>query len=294
MNNCIFTTHHTLTLDHAHKSIYSLLWEQYIDSTHQKVEWDNFIIYNTQPSVIDNDALIELVRLNDVHETVKNIMVFPYEDGAYPKTLTQDTINHFRILVENGLNEPGKTLLLKSDYCVSRGFVQAFMELPSNNLIWSLPIYNAKEKVTDGELLRLAEIGKFQPVLPDTYYRGGTNFPVTPGTMESPYDEQSPNGEKETHPSIRFVSHNIQNDYNLHVFSNDILETCLDICLQVYNLNSTWGGAHELFNVAFQHARIRKWPSIDAFGIHMYHGIISPNRNEDRTDPRKVIEGERY
>ena len=62
-----------------------------------------------------------------------------------------------------------------------------------------------------------------------TYYRGGTNYPHTPGTMKEPYDEQSllEVGINETDPQILFVSHNIQNDYNLHVFTNDTLNTCI-------------------------------------------------------------------
>jgi len=53
--------------------------------------------------------------------------------------------------------------------------------------------------------------------LPDTYYRGGSNTPITPK------EEISPNGEKDYHPSINFVSHNIVHDFNLHVFTNDVI-----------------------------------------------------------------------
>jgi hypothetical protein len=129
-----------------------------------------------------------------------------------------------------------------------------------------------------------------------TYYRGGTNYPHTPGTMKEPYDEQSllEVGINETDPQILFVSHNIQNDYNLHVFTNDTLNTCLQICKRVYNTESTWGGAHELFNVAWNVAGIARSEEIRAFGVHMYHGIVSVNRAQGRTDPRKIIEGERY
>jgi hypothetical protein len=194
------------------------------------------------------------------------------------------------------MNLPGKTLLLKSDYCVSNNFNTIFKEVSSINTIWSLPIHNAKEKVSM-DTIRV-KLGNETFVFVDdvTYYRGGTNHPHTPGTMAEPYDERSPLevGINETDPRILFVSHNIQNDYNLHVFSNDTLNTCLQICQRVYNPESTWGGAHDLFNVAFQHAGSTKGTETRAFGVHMYHGIISPNRKQDRTDPRKVIDGERY
>lgn len=291
MNNCIFTTHATLTQEHAHHSLYSLLGLQTTT-----LRWDNFIVYNTHPETISNEWLVEEIQSLDVHNQVDNLLVFPYEVGAYPKTLTQDTINHFQILVDNEMNLPGKTLLLKSDYCVSNNFNQVFGEHTSINSIWSLPIHNAKEKVGMDLIYNRLKDETFVVVDDVTYYRGGTNHPLTPGTIEEPYDEQSPlePGANETDPRILFVSHNIQNDYNLHVFTNDTLNACLYICKKVYNLESTWGGAHDLFNVAFKYTGVQRSTEIRAFGVHMYHGIMSANRNQDRTDPRKVIDGERY
>ena len=291
MNNCIFTTHATLTQEHAYHSLYSLLGLQTTT-----LRWDNFIVYNTHPETISNDWLVEQIQALDVHNQIDNLLVFPYEVGAYPKTLTQDTINHFQILVDNGMNLPGKTLLLKSDYCVSNNFNQVFAEHTSINSIWSLPIHNAKEKVGMDLIYNRLKDETFVVVDDVTYYRGGTNHPLTPGTMEEPYDEQSPlePGANETDPRILFVSHNIQNDYNLHVFTNDTLNACLYICKKVYNLESTWGGAHDLFNVAFKYTGVQRSTEVRAFGVHMYHGIMSANRNQDRTDPRKVIDGERY
>jgi hypothetical protein len=291
MNNCIFTTHATLTEKHAQMSLESLLTNQ----THT-TRWNNFVIYNTHPETIANESIIHIIQRLDKNRMIDNLLVFPYENGTYPKTLTQDTINHFQLLVENEMNLPGKTLLLKSDYYLSENFNQIFNEHSNINAIWSLPIHNAKEKVSDELIRQKATVATFIPVDDTTYYRGGTNYPHTPGTMESPYDEHSPldASVNETDPRILFISHNIQNDYNLHVFTNDTLNTCLQICQRVYNPDVTWGGAHELFNVAWKMAGITRSTEIRAFGIHMYHGIISVNRTQDRTDPRKIIEGERY
>lgn len=292
MNNCIFTTHHTLTKEHAYASLRSLLALQ----TNPNLVWNNFIIYNTHPDEISDEWLVETVQSLDKHQQIINLLVFPYQDGAYTKTLTQDTINHFQILVENEMNLPGKTLLLKSDYCVSNNFNQIFLEMQPINTIWSLPIHNAKEKVSMEDVYNKLKSPTFDYVDEVTYYRGGTNFPHTPGTMDKPYDERSllEDGVNETDPRILFISHNIQNDYNLHVFTNDTLSMCLQVCKQVYNPNSTWGGAHDLFNKVWDFNWVTRSTEIRAYGVHMYHGIISPNRNQDRTDPRKVIEGERY
>lgn len=293
MNNCIFTTHATLTKAHAEHSLRSLFEKQ----TNHDVIWENFIVYNTHANEIPNAWLTKLIKtMAGDFGQIANLFVFPYEDGLYPKTLTQDTMNHLQLLSENEMNAPGKTLLLKSEYCVSNNFNEVFQQQSNINMIWSLPIHNAKEKVTIDEIY--AKLGDpiFIPIDEVTYYRGGTNAPFTPGTMDDPYDERSlyePDID-ETDPRFKFVSHNIQNDYNLHVFSNDILSTCLRICRRVYDPRSTWGGAHDLFNGAFKLGHVRRCTETRAYGVHMYHGIISDNRSEDRTDPRKIITGERY
>ena len=288
-NNCIFTTHATLTKEHAEYSLKSLLSNQHIP-----LIWDWFIIYNTHPETIDNEWLQNKIKEFDIYGCIKNLAIFPYEMLDCKKTLTQDIINQFQILIENDLTIPGKTLLLKSDYCVSTNFNYHFSQLSSVNTLWSLPIYNAKSKVTIDEIIELCNIPKFTPILDGCYYRGGTNEPITPGSFTNPYIENSFNGELDTHPSIRVVAHNIQNDYNLHVFTNDIIKLCHQICVRCFNTDSTWGGAHDLFNIAFNQAGIKRSTSIDSFGVHLYHGIKSINCEHERGDHRKTINGEEY
>mgnify|MGYP006282959809 CR=1 FL=1 len=289
MNNCIFTTHATLNKEHAENSLRALLCNQ-TEST----IWDWFIIYNTHSDEIDNTWLTDKVKELDVNSYIRNIALFPYDDLNCPKTLTQDIINQFGMLVDNQLNVAGKTLLLKSDYCVSTNFNEVFNQHTDVNSIWSLPIYNAKSKVSQKEIDELCKLEKFEYICDGVYYRGGTNHPQTPGTTDAPYDEKSFNGELDTHPSVRFVSHNIQNDYNLHVFTNDTILICWQIARRALNPNATWGGAHDLFNVAFKMAGITKSSEIGAFGVHMYHTIKSVNHNFERGDQRKIVEGEEY
>lgn len=289
MNNCIFTTHTTLTKNHAEYSLKSLLTNQTVS-----INWDWFIIYNTHPETIDNEWLQETVKKYDVNGYIKNLAVFPYDELNCKKTLTQDIINQFQILIENELISPGKTLLLKSDYCVSNNFNYHFNKLSNINTIWSLPIYNSKSKVSIDEIFELCKLNKFHPIIDGCYYRGGTNEPITPGSFNNPYVESSFNGELDTHPSIRFVSHNIQNDYNLHIFTNDIINLCYQISLKYFNIDSTWGGAHDLFNAAFKSGGVNCSSSIDAFGVHMYHTIKSKNHSSERGDYRKIIPGEEY
>lgn len=289
MNNCIFTTHSTLTKEHAEYSLKSLLSNQTTP-----IVWDWFIIYNTHSETISNEWLEAKVKELDINGYIQNFAVFPYEELNCPKTLTQDLINQFSMLIQNGLNSPGKTLLLKSDYCVSRNFNKIFNRHTEVNSIWSLPIYNAKSKVLQTEIDELCKLEMFEVAPLNTYYRGGTNYPITPGTLDNPYVEVSSNGMCDTDASIRFVSHNIQNDYNIHIFTNDIISICNQIAEMAFDRNSTWGGAHNLFNIAFNQVGIIRSTEIDAFGVHMYHSIKSQNHNFERGDVRKVVEGEEY
>ena len=57
MNNCIFTTHSTLTKEHAEYSLRSLLSNQTTS-----IVWDWFIIYNTHSHTIDNDWLQDKIK----------------------------------------------------------------------------------------------------------------------------------------------------------------------------------------------------------------------------------------
>jgi len=289
MNNCIFTTHATLTKEHAEYSLRSLLSNQTTS-----IIWDWFILYNTHSETISNEWLEAKVKELDINNYIQNLAVFPYDELDCQKTLTQDIINQFGMLVENGLNKPGKTLLLKSDYCVSHNFNKVFKKHTDINSIWSLPIYNAKSKVPQSEIDELCKLDKFEVAPLATYYRGGTNHPITPGSLTDPYKEYSSNGELDTHPSIKFVSHNIQNDYNLHIFTNDVLSICHQIASRALNPNATWGGAHDLFNVGFNQGGINRSTEIGTFGVHMYHTIKSKNHNHERGDARKVVEGEEY
>lgn len=289
MNNCIFTTHATLTKLHAESSLRSLLTNQNEDMT-----WDWFIIYNTHPHEIDNDWLVDKIRELDVRSSIENLAVFPYELVNCPKTLTQDTINQFGLLVENGLCTPGKTLLLKSDYCLSSNFNTIFKTHTNTNSIWSLPIYNAKAKVSQLDIDKLCRLEKFDYIAPDTYFRGGTNSPLTPGTRQDTWQEASSNGELDTHPSIKFVGSNVQTDYNVHVFTNDIIPLCFDISKKALNPEITWGSTHGLFYTAFDYAGVDRSTEIGAFGVHMYHTIISENHKSERGDARKLIKGEEY
>ena len=79
MNNCIFTTHATLTKEHAEYSLRSLLTNQTTP-----IVWDWFIIYNTHSHTIDNDWLQDKIKekinkfnLFMVLKLFANFIIFP-------------------------------------------------------------------------------------------------------------------------------------------------------------------------------------------------------------------------
>lgn len=286
MNTCIFTTHTTLDLVHAEYSLKALLHLQDTD-----IVWDNFVLYNTHEHELSNEDIIKLIKKYDTNHYVKDILLFPYNPEENKKNLLQDIRNWYNIGLSLELqNTPGKTLWLKSDYCVSNNFNKVFLEHINSNFMWSLPTLGAKQKISYDTILTKLSLPEFVPCDFETYYRGGDN-----PNNEIPNSETSPNGEMDYHSSINYVSHNYVYDFNLHVISNDTLEIGREISHhpQIFDMNSTWGGPHNLFYGLKQNGVYFSGES-RAYGIHMFHEIISENRLEDRGDNRKLHIGEKY
>ncbi len=286
LNTCIFTTHTTLNIEHAEHSLKSLLALQTQDIT-----WDNFIIYNTHEHELSNEKIIELIEKYDSRRYIKDLLIFPYDQETNKKNLLQDIRNWYDVGLSLELQKsPGKMLWLKSDYCVSSNFNKVLLEHRNNNFMWSLPTLSAKERVNYDSILQKLNIVEFTPTDSETYYRGGDN-----SNNNLPKNEISPNGEMDFHPSINYVSHNYVHDFNLHVVSNDTLQLGRDIAYhpQVFDMDSTWGGPHNLFYGLKQNG-VHFSGEYRAYGIHMFHEIISENRLQDRGDDRKLHKGERY
>lgn len=286
INTCIFTTHTTLDVIHADYSLRSLLQLQTED-----VIWDNFIIYNTHENELPNDDIIELIKKYDTKKCVKNIFVFPYDQEKNKKNLVQDIRNWYDIGLSLGLEKvEGKIVWLKSDYCVSNNFNKIFNQHPTKNTMWSLPVYTAKEKITYDKILDKLHLSEFSPIDDETYYRGGDN-----PNNNLPKTELSPTGDMDYDASINYVSSNYVYDFNLHVITNDTLLLGREIAYHpnVFNMDSTWGGCHNLF-FALKQNNVNYSGEHRAYAIHMFHEVISENRNKDRGDARKRYIGERY
>jgi hypothetical protein len=286
MNTCIFTTHTTLDLKHAEYSLKSLLQLQ-----NEDIKWNNFVVYNTHEHEVSNQDLKKIILKYDTKKYIQNLLVFPYNPDENKKNLLQDIRNWYDIGLSLELEKiDGKILWLKSDYCVSNNFNKIFKRHTNKTTMWSLPIYNAKQKISFDNILQKLNLPMFHPIDDETYYRGGDNPNNT-----LPKKELSPNGDMDYDSSINYVSHNYVFDFNIHVISNDTLNLGREISYhpQVFDMNSTWGGPHNLFH-GLRLNGVNYSGEIDAYGIHMFHEIISENRKEDRGDHRKIYTGEKY
>jgi len=302
MNNCVFITHSTLDADKANHCLRHLLSKQT-----EEISWDNFIIYNTHKEEVSNQILLDYVKKYDVNGYVKNILVFPYPTET-PKNLVTDIKMWFRILDENELTDEGKTLILKSDYILSDNFNSVFNKIKPHNFTWTLPTYNSKEWVTLEQIGEKAKQDKFTLGNEDTYFmlsdEAHINLPTD--CVDKINSECGNLYDNELDSNVKFIGHCNSLDFNVHVVSNDVIpkgNKVSEICEM--NPNATWGGGcefwHTLKFASTPYGQVKvidekvDWNyNINAYAIHQYHEVISQVRSEDRGDPRKVIEGQRY
>lgn len=266
MNNAaIFWTHATLGHRHAAMSLAAL--GQY------GTTFPSVYIYNTHADELPNDDITDVLVKNRLSLSG----IIPYDEFS-PKTVSYDLMNIDKF-VSKMKDVPERVLVLKSDYVLSSGLDLALRKLPSNNFIWTLPIMNAKEFVTDNEIVTRAK-GEFCISDSVTYYRGSDLFQPM-GEVGATMD---------TDPSIRFISHNVKRDLNCHVFSGDVFGR---LGFGAEELSATWGGPAGMFCRAME-SGIQFPDERGAFAIHVFHDIVSKNRVGDRGDPRKTVLGQRY
>ena len=262
----IFLIHKTLGLTHAELSIRSLAPCSGLIK--------DILVYSSDADVKSSEVSAIFRREGFTSQVI-------HEVDTSSKSLTQDIFNVIGLTggpYGEGMSE--YVLLLKADYTLSANFTDVAVDnMQKGFKCWTLSGMNAKEFVPDEEIVdRLSQ--PFARVDPVTFYRGGTVdggqelAPVVDGRLLM-----------DTDPLIRYVSHSIRSDYNVHVISKDVLVSSNRGLL---SLNSTWGGME---------GYIRSLGSIEddrAFWVHKYHTIVSVNRSEDRGDTRKTIPGNRY
>lgn len=266
MNHLVLINHDTLTLQHLEVCIYS------ISDKNQPANicWDSINIYNSC-SYISNDEILSVIESHSLKYNVLNIL-----EVSDIKTLNSD-LNKISIQMTNVV---GNLLFLKCDYSVSKNLFEILKTYEyESNFLYSLPVINAKEFVTDKEIRELLKDESFTVTNDITYYRGSDLFP--------PLNEMSSSGLKDTDAKIKFVSWGGSLDYNVHLISSDVLHY-----FDGQNHLCTWGGC-----ISFKSMKARSVIIKDekrCFCVHKYHDIISKNNSHKRGDLRKVINGQRY
>lgn len=266
MNVLVFITHTTLTKEHADCSIESL------KNQTDKFIWDQIYIYNTHENELSNEYILN--KFKELYLT--NIDIIPYNLND-KKTLCQDIFNIQEFLRDKKIDN---LLLLKSDYALSTNFYHTINNLNDDNFIYTLPVLNAKEFISNDEILKYCEKDQFIKYNNEIYYRGSDN-----DSEKGVYNDSL----KELNENIKYISSHYKYDFNVHYLKHKIFNM---LKIDDQQKDITWGGILKSFlnlknSVNFLDIN-------NSFCIHIYHGIKSINRTEDRTDGRKTIYGHRY
>lgn len=273
MNNVIFNTHTTLTENHADLSLWSL--------SQQPINWDNFILYNSHETEISSSIIEKLIHKHDLSAKIKNIHKIEYDENS-PKSLGFDLMEQFKYCL-NTFDINDHYLLLKSDYSLSKNFYKSFNSVTQHvKYFYTLPTVNAKEFVSVDEIKVYLNREKFIPY-DDVTYSHGSDMCSTP-------PHKTLNNFTDLDIECRFVSCHILKDYNCHVLDGNTMKY---YNFAKWELNSTWGG----FNGCIDNFLKNNCEFIcndDCFSVHMYHDIVSKNRQTPREDHRKNIPGNRY
>lgn len=281
MNILYYIIHEPLTLEYVDFSFKAL--------TNQSVDylWDNFIIYNAwDKKQLSNEAILQKYNEYELQKHFKSVEILP-ESDPNQKSLARDMydiINHYNrtYLVQSS----DKILILKAEYAICRNFMQTMTDFDNmENFIYTPNILNAKESVSDDEAFQKSQEIRCVLYNHETYYRGSDLYHPTHEIGPKINDRKI----KDTDPEIKYVSHAIKRDFNVHCMPGDVFSK-LDV-LPV-EMTKTWGGFGGFFR-AFD--RGVRFPNIlNIFCVHKFHGVQSSIRKEDRGDKRKTIAGQRY
>lgn len=275
MRTILFLTHTTLTPRHA-----ALCFSGLVNQTEQI--WDRLILYNSHQGELPNQYIIDLAREMGLSIPIE---IFPYNEES-PKTLVADVLNLREYA--RGFDDRDTILVIKSEYVLSRGFNAAVKGLDnSTRYLWCLPGTNAKQFVTDEEIMEYQAKMNFVYVDDKTYYRGSDLF--------SPKEENGPVVDglrlRDTDYRIHFVSHRANLDWGVHVMPAMVWK---DFPAHHKRINWSWGGLAQSLSHCHR-SGMAKFLDIDsAFAIHVFHEIISKNRVGDRIDMRKCMPGQKY
>lgn len=276
-----YIIHEPLTLEFVDFSFKAL--------TNQSVDylWDKFVIYNAwNKDQLSDEEIVQKYNEYNLKKYFESVEILPESDSTQ-KSLARDMydiINHYNqtYLVQS----TDRILILKAEYAICRNFMQNLTNFDNmENFIYTPNILNAKETVTDERAFEKSQEERCILYNHETYYRGSDLYtpreeigPVVEGTLI-----------KETNDQIKFVSHAIKRDFNVHYMPGDVFAK-LDVL--PIEMTKTWGGFGGFFRAFERRIDFPNIPNI--FCVHKFHGVQSSIRTEDRGDKRKTVVGQRY
>jgi hypothetical protein len=305
-----FNTHATLTEYHARLCMQSLANQS------NDYKWDYFFVYNSHSEELSNDLLFSIFNENNLGSRFKNFKIITY-NTSNKKTNLQDFMNLIEHCKNNFSTKSNDYILyLKSEYVLSHKFMESLNKFDNQtNFIFSAMTENAKEYIQAGEIMERAKRDIFTLVDDVTYYAGSdysdqhpknggipknntidafelkVHWNDDPNWFNKGFSQMKlgPNGITEPfNPQIRFISHACRGDVNVHYMPADIfINTSLE-----NSKHHTWG-YWQGWNKHIENG-VRMLNVPEAFGIHVFHDIVSKNRLEPRNDPNKIINGQRY
>jgi hypothetical protein len=278
-NILVFINHNTISLEHVQRSIKSLFeWQDGLPCF-----WDDVVLHNTHDQVSDDQIEQEFDKYFPSYGLISRTSKGPY------KSIHQDLIDVCTFL-DRTFRGPYRAFFFKADYCVSSNFSKHMRESlagASDMMYLGLPIYNAKEWVSEDDIRKKLQQKQFEPTSTDTCYRGGKS-PFLPAP-ELP----SSLGKGDLDPSVKFIGHAITDDYNLHVFGSGAIglacETLPRLSPHIEKPGTPlgWINNQNFFDV-FKDGRAEYRHDYMSYGVHVFHAA---NRLYDM---RKMQSGQRY
>lgn len=254
-NNFYYIFHDTLTAEHLDLSLWS------ISQQSEPFNWSNFIIYNSC-STISNKDIISKYYEYGLNKQFLCVSVYEHENSL------KTTYSDLNIALQHAKNADC-IYLFKGDYALSVNVAKTINKIcreDPGEWIWTLPVYNSKQKTSIEEIKTRLLFPKFIPTDEITATDGGEHNVEEEAILPKiiPLAGQT-----------KFISHNIICDTNTHLVSKTAREK-LTINGEEINLN--WGVILSWYRA--KDAGVRFLINWNAFVIHYFHGI--PNERGGR------------
>ena len=260
MNNVMFfITHATLDIEHT-----NCVFKSISEQSQNGIVFDTLYIYNTHQHELSNNMILRSFYTHNLDRQFDNVKLFDY-DVHTPKKLVADidVIRHF--CFENYLSDD-RVLILKSDTCVSKNFFKELSGITQSPAAFFAPYVCAKKRVTKEEILEYCKRETFTESDDVTFFTEDEN-----GIADSDFIKR---------PNMAVTDEQIK-FFACRVIKVGFSSIFCDVGLLggIHLEDTDWGGTN--FHALLPYYVRAK----DSFIVHMYHDVVSENRNADREGP---------